>query len=145
MSVAELSAEHSRSVPERQDRQWIGGVYIAIREVVEPPRFKRANRRAEWTLPVSMLSKRWVPDSHIIYIGKADATEAGNNLRTRVSRYVRAASSHTGGKRTWQLAEWNELVIAWRAMPSAEKPRSFETTLLAEHVRSFGHQPFANG
>jgi hypothetical protein len=139
VTIAQLQADHCRDVPVR------AGVYIALCEVTPMPRFSRSSRRPEWTLPLSTLRSRWVPDSPVVYIGKADATEAGSSLRKRVSRYLRAATSHTGGKRTWQLKDWDQLVIAWRVLPSTVRPKPYEDGLLSEHQATFGSLPFANG
>lgn len=145
ITVADLRADHYRAVPDYRDGAWLGGVYIAIGDPTTTPRFRRANRREEWTLPLAELRERWVAGSPVVYIGKADATDAGNCLRKRVSRYLRASTSHTGGKRTWQLADWDRLIIAWRVLRAADNPRTEEDALLAEHVATFGRQPFANG
>ncbi len=142
--VADLRADHYRAVPDR-DGEWLGGVYIALCVPTAAPRFKRSNRRDEWTLPLADLRERWVAASPVVYIGKADATDAGNCLRKRVTRYLRASTSHTGGKPTWQLAGWDELTIAWRVVDASDDPRTEENALLAEHVASFGRHPFANG
>lgn len=139
-TVADLRDDHYRAVP-----QGAGGIYVAVCAQTAMPLFKQRSRRVEWTLPVRDLRARWVPASTIVYIGKADATEAGNSLRTRVSRYLRASSSHSGGKRTWQLADWDELTIAWKVLPAREVPRAAERHLLAEHVARFGRLSFANG
>jgi hypothetical protein len=145
LTVADLQAGHYRAVPERSDGDWLGGVYMALCVPTIAPHFKRTNRRDEWTLPLPALRGRWVSASPVVYIGKADATDAGNCLRKRVSRYLRASTSHTGGKRTWQLAAWDELMIAWRVLEPADDPRTVEAALLAEHTSTFGRQPFANG
>ncbi len=145
MTVSELQAEHYRSVPKVDVRGLVGGVYIALRIGEEPAIFRRANRRPEWTLAVSDIQRCWVPGSPVVYLGKADATEAGNSLRKRVSRYLRAASGHRGGYRTWQLADWENLVIGGKAIPLDIAPISVESALISEHRRAFGREPFANG
>jgi hypothetical protein len=145
VSVADLRADHCRAVPERGDGRSLGGVYVALCLPTSAPRFKRSNRREEWTLPLAALRERWVGASPVVYIGKAHATDRGNSIRKRLSRYLRASTSHTGGKRTWQLADWDQLTIAWRILDPADDPRTEEVALLDEHNARFGRQPFANG
>jgi hypothetical protein len=145
VTVTDLRADHYRAVPERQGNAWLGGVYIALSPPSDRPRLMRASRREERTLPLAALREHWVPDSPVVYIGKADATDAGNSLRKRVSRYLRASTSHTGGKRTWQLADWHDLTIAWLVLPPGRDPRAEEVRLLRHHTERFGREPFANG
>lgn len=145
LSVAELRANPYRAIPERGDGRRLGGVYVARCDPTETPRFERSNRRDEWTLPVAALRARRIAPSPGAYIGKADATEAGNCLRKRVSRYLRASSSHPAGKRMWQLATWDELTIAWRVVGYPDNPRAEQVRLLDEHSARFGRHPFANG
>jgi hypothetical protein len=97
LTVRQLQAERYRSIPKADANQPVGGLYVALRIRLEPPSFRRTNRRQEWTLPPSQVRRCWVAGSPVVYIGKADATKAGNSLNKRVSRYLRAASRHRGG------------------------------------------------
>ncbi len=84
----------------------------------------------------------------MIYIGKADLTPS-TTLRKRVSTFLRFGAGgnarHRGGYPTWQLADSDQLVIAWRIVMSPTAPRAVEMELIADHRRLFGERPFANG
>lgn len=80
-----------------------------------------------------------------MYIGKANLTSR-SDLRRRVWAYVRqgrgANAGHWGGRATWQLADWSDLLIAW--MPTDRDPRTVEREMLGAFGRDHGKLPFAN-
>ena len=86
--------------------------------------------------------------SPVIDIGKADLTPS-TTLRKRVSTFLRFGAGgnarHRGGYPTWQLADSEQLVIAWRVVEPPATPRAVEIELIADHRRLFGEPPFANG
>jgi hypothetical protein len=150
--VRQLREECYASVPRKIEGQFVGGIYLAWRDTSEPPRFLARNPggpyRRDPTLPIAELKDRWVPGSQVIYIGKADATPAGNCLRTRVRAYLRYGASHRiaheGGFPTWQLADSADLLIAWRVLTPDTPPLVVERAMRAAHRATYGKVPFAN-
>jgi hypothetical protein len=91
------------------------------------------------TVPSSRLEAEWVDDVPTLYIGRAI------DLRKRVdllARYGRGEPvAHQGGRFLWQIAQHDELRIAWKLDPD---PIGAETDLLDEFEATFGQLPFAN-
>lgn len=122
------------------------GVYIVLRTGDEPPlildsscggRFKGRDP----VLPQSKLIARWHASS-VLYIGKAE----GQTLRRRLDQYRRFGAGepigHWGGRAIWQLADRDELLVAWKVVPAGAA--AHETELLAGYEVAFGRLPFAN-
>ena len=99
------------------------GVYLAYRESDRAVSFLRKSPAGQWrgdlSLPLFDLRARWIADSRVVYIGKADrpTPASTNSLRTRVSAYLRFGAGsnarHAGGYPTWQLRDSASLLIAW--------------------------------
>lgn len=128
----------------------VGGVYLAYRAPNEPPTFlprssAGPHKGRNPTIPVGDLQRAWVPESQVVYIGKANLTPR-SDLRRRVWAYVRqgrgATAGHWGGRATWQLADSSDLLIAW--MATDRDPRAVEREMLAVFVKNHGRLPFAN-
>ena len=83
----------------------------------------------------------YVADSKIVYIGKA------TSLKKRVGQLLRfgagSAVGHWGGRYLWQLADSDNLLIAWKPIPTVD-PRTEEARMLEEYVSLHGKLPFAN-
>lgn len=130
------------------------GVYIAYRQSEKPVSFLRRSPASQWrgnlTLPLANLRGRWVPDSSVVYIGKAERlkTTSTYSLRTRVSAYLRYGAGsnarHSGGYPTWQLRDSADLLIAWCVVKLPRTPARLEGDLIDAHVSRFGALPFAN-
>lgn len=130
------------------------GVYLAFRDSDRPVSFLRSSPAGQWrgdlTLPLATLRRRWIPDSRVVYIGKADRPRplSDNSLRKRVSAYIRfgagSSARHSGGYPTWQLADSASLLIAWRVVEPPRTPSGYEATLIDAHRQQFGAIPFAN-
>jgi hypothetical protein len=84
-----------------------------------------------------------VPGTPVAYIGK------GDNIRDRLYDYAAFGAGrrrpHWGGRYIWQLADRDELVVAWKPCQPEQTAAAFE----AELVKSFkavngGRLPFAN-
>jgi len=130
------------------------GVYLAYRDSDRPVSFLRKNPAGQWrgdpTLALADLRRRWVPDSRVIYIGKADKPTpiSTNSLRTRVTAYLRfgagANARHSGGYPAWQLRDATELLIAWLDVKPPRRPALVEEGLRRDHFARFGALPFAN-
>jgi hypothetical protein len=123
-----------------------GGVYIVLRTNNTPMQFlevgtggfyKGENPNAD----LKTLVNKVVKDSITIYIGK------GVNLRRRLRELLRFGKgydvAHRGGCYMWQIADADEMVIAWKLTPNQE-PRIVEASMIAEYVNEYGKFPFAN-
>jgi hypothetical protein len=92
-------------------------------------------------VPISELSAHWVPQSIIIYIGKA------TSLRERLTQYLKfgqgKAIGHRGGRYIWQIEKSSELQICWKEL-DRDDPRELEKQLIQNFKNEFGRRPFAN-
>ena len=151
VSVEELRRQHPYAAAVPKDAV---GVYVAYRESDGRVSLRRVNPagrfRGDPTLPLAVLRRRWVPDSRIVYIGKAERPTATstNSLRRRVRAYLTFGAGsnarHSGGYPTWQLRDSASLLIAWCVVERPRSPARFERRLLDAHVARFGVLPFAN-
>jgi hypothetical protein len=124
------------------------GVYVVVRPTAELPIFLHLNpgswfKGKDPTVPVSVLEKEWVPGAKTLYVG------SGANLRERIgllvefSRAGRSASVfHYGGRLLWQIANGQDLLVAWRTAPIGIG--SIERDLVIEFKEIYGEYPFAN-
>ena len=124
-----------------------GGAYVVLREDGGVPPFLPTNPGGHFkgqdpTVPPEDLLKRWVLDAQVIYIGKA------NDLRRRLRQYSRfgagRAVGHWGGRLIWQIAQADQLVVAWRLVDVAQSPARLERALLDAFGARYGSLPFAN-
>lgn len=145
-SVAALRANRLAAVPGQP------GVYLVLRTPSRPPQFLTASpagmhKGRDPTLPLAELQSRWATNALILYIGKAGGVAQRGTLRSRLSAYLRSgagqAAGHWGGRVIWQLADSDELVIAWRCTEAGDA-RALERLLLESFVRTYGRRPFAN-
>jgi hypothetical protein len=124
------------------------GVYNVVRPTADRQRFLDLNP-GSWfkgndpTVSTTDLEKEWVPGAETLYIG------SGANLRDRIgllAEFSRAGRSrsvfHYGGRLLWQLADGQDLLVAWRAEPSGIG--STERDLVIEFKEIYGRYPFAN-
>ncbi len=126
------------------------GVYIAYRQTAKAPTFLSVSsagmrKGRDPTIPIPDLFDAWVPESQVVYIGKADLT-ATSDLQKRVWAFVRQGrgrnAGHWGGRATWQLTDGQKLLVAW--METKRNPREVESEFLAAFVAAFDRLPFAN-
>lgn len=92
-------------------------------------------------VPIDVLEARWwVPETGEIYVGRAR-----QSLRRRVWQMLRFgrghAAPHWGGRLIWQLAETDDLIVAWRAV---DDPVAEERRILSDLRARYGRLPFAN-
>jgi hypothetical protein len=126
-----------------------GGVYVIVRTEpdVEPAYLDQSPAgtfRGDPTVSREALDANWVPGALVVYIGKADH----GRLRKRLVEYVDfgrgGKKRHSGGRLIWQLAEAQELLVAWRVLPDVESPLAEESRLIASFRADYGKPPFAN-
>lgn len=129
------------------------GVYVVVRPSDEPPSFLDVSPAGHFkgrdpTVPVAELAALWVPGARIVYIGKANLGGTGRRgLRKRLDEFRRFGSGspigHSGGRRIWQLADHDELLVGWRATDDIDAVR-IETEMIAKFRDHYGVLPFAN-
>lgn len=123
-----------------------GGVYIVVRDSDNSPEFLATGTGGFFkgknpNVGLEELESNYVAGSKVVYIGKA------TSLKKRVGQLLRfgagSAVGHWGGRYLWQLADSDNLLIAWKATPSTD-PRAEEIKMLEEFVSRHGKLPFAN-
>lgn len=122
------------------------GVYAVVRESTREPRFLvpgTGRKGSHYTLAV--LQQAWVPDTAILYFGKAQC-ELG--IYERLNKYLRFGngknSGHSGGRAIWQLEDAQDLKVCWLVTGDrdpAEVERALIEAFKANHQ---GRRPFAN-
>ncbi len=121
---------------------------MAFRPSSEEPAFLDANPGGRFkgkdpTVAPEVLRAKWVPRSHVVYIGKADIA----NRRLAQFAHFGAGEpvGHWGGRYIWQLDDSDELLVAWHAISWSELAREYEVRLLARFAELHaGARPFAN-
>jgi len=103
----------------------------------------KEHKRRSMLYEKSLLLKKWVPQSVILYFGKAGGQS--NRLRQRISQYVRygydEGNNHRGGRAIWQLDNSKNLLIGYVADINAGEKESW---LIREFEKCYGKKPFAN-
>lgn len=142
MTWAELRAHDLAVVP------CAAAAYVVYRPSAHGPVFLDANPGGRFkgrdpTVAVDTLQARWVPGAHVVYIGKAD------DARRRLRQFARFGAGdpigHWGGRYIWQLADSDELLVAWHTVSWEESARDYEKRLLARFAELHnGARPFAN-
>jgi len=122
-----------------------GGVSVVVRTADHAPTFLPSSG-AGWfkgrdpSVAIETLTDSWVENCPVLYIGKA------TSLRRRLREYSRFGAGHKvgrwGGRYIWQLAESDELLVAWR--PTEKLPRGVEKDMLRRFAARYGRRPFAN-
>lgn len=141
-SWRQLRSTHLAAVPRQP------GCYVVYREAENPPTYLAANPGGRFkgkdpTVSRERLTAEWVPGANVVYIGKA------NDLFTRLKAYARFGDgdpvAHWGGRLIWQLADADELLVAWHALTVSTPARELEKLLLAHFAKQHDDQrPFAN-
>ena len=122
----------------------VGGIYAVLRESHGPPTFLEVSpagrfKERDPTVTVQVLRQKWVEASPTVYIGKA------TNLRKRLRQYrdfgLGRPVGHWGGRFIWQLADADQLIVAWKP---TESPGQDEAMLIRRFREEHGALPFAN-
>ncbi len=125
-----------------------GGVYVVYRLDDGPPRFLERSPAGTWrgepTVTREALEANWVPGAAVLNVGKANH----GRLRARLREYIGfgrgGRSRHAGGRLIWQVADPEDLLVAWRILPRDEDPRAVETAMISSFRQDHGKPPFAN-
>ncbi len=114
----------------------------------DPPRFVSRSPAGTWrgdpTVDTRELEANWVKGASVLYIGKANAGQLHNRLRTYQSFGSGGRGRHYGGRYIWQLDSVWDCLVAWRITRNDETPRLVEQAMLADFVVDYGQRPFAN-
>jgi len=127
-----------------------GGVYVVVRTDAEPPTFLEQSagghfKGEDQTVPLTALTANWVDQASVVYIGKADH----GRLRERLKEYASFGRGnrigHQGGRLIWQLADSQDLLVAWKVLPLDIVPLDEERRLIGEFRAAYERKPpFAN-
>ena len=127
------------------------GVYVVYRDRLDEPQFLHKStggwfKGRDPSVSIEKLKENWVGESHVLYVGKADAGSRGTRgIRTRFGEYLRFGQGqpigHWGGRYLWHLAGADQLLVCWK--PCSD-PSEEETRLLDLFRTEYGALPFAN-
>ncbi len=120
VTVSSLRQTRCQAVPEQP------GVYVVLRTSETEARWLQISPGGHFkgrdpSVPVSVLQQRLVKGTPVVYIGKADL------LRRRLDQYMQFGAGvpigHWGGRYIWQLADSDDLEVAWLLDPNPRKQR----------------------
>jgi hypothetical protein len=143
-SVADLRAWGCTPIPADA-----AGVYVVLAPSGMSATFLSHNpggwfKGKDPTVGVDVLHSRWVPDTPVVYIGRASQTHR-TNLHKRVRKFldfgVGKPVGHWGGRLIWQVADADWFIIAWKPCADFKK---IEAQLLDDFERQHCCLPFAN-
>ncbi|MCE5198998.1 MAG: hypothetical protein ABFD54_18130 [Armatimonadota bacterium] len=146
ISICQLKSENCTSVPRQM------GVYVIFRESLTPPAFRAVSigghfKSKDPTVPEHLLREQWVVDAMVIYIGKAGGRSQTATLQSRMRQYMQFGCGkpvgHRGGRFIWQLADCEDLLVAWKPL-DLQEPRQVEREMISDFIRIYGVKPFAN-
>jgi len=134
------------------------GVYFILYLDSNPPQFSERGvggffKGKNPNVPLQYLESNWVEGSIVIYIGQAGGIKAGNwsnqTLQTRIKKYMKFGQGynigHYGGRLIWQLGNYKDLVLCWKALQGKiEDPKEVESKLISDFKGIYGKRPFAN-
>ncbi len=146
LPISELQESSCSAIPKER------GVYLVVRHATAPVSFVEAScgthlKNRDPSVPLQKLHDRWIPDSKVLYVGKAGGTGQKTTLYGRLKSYLEYGQgmqrTHWGGRYIWQLADVKSLQVYWAIHAEAE-PAHVESSLIRELERRHGRLPFAN-
>jgi hypothetical protein len=118
------------------------------RPTLTGPTFLDKNPGGTWrgdpTVDVEVLETKWVAETHVLYIGKANVGQLRTRLRAYRSFGSGGTGRHSGGRYIWQLDDVWDCLVAFRIIDTSEAPRAIESAMLADFISEYGKLPFAN-
>ena len=146
--VGELMTTDCKDVPVAK------GVYVVLWTKGATPKFVALGTGGHFkgknpNVSISELHAHWIPDTQIVYIGKAGGSKSPRRtLQKRLSEYMRfgqgEAVGHWGGRYIWQIADAQDLIVCWKPL-NIEEPATVETKMIDEFKEEHnGQRPFAN-
>lgn len=128
------------------------GVYLVFRNEDSSPSFLKFGSGGYFkdrnpNVSAEEMAKNWVEGAKLVYVGKAGSLSGSATLYSRIKQLLQFGEGkkigHWGGRLLWQLADHEELVIAWKEIPDNE-PKDVESSLIQDFKDYFGQRPFAN-
>lgn len=129
------------------------GVYLIIRNSVSDPEFLETGSGGFFkgknpNVSIADLQANWVENTKVVYIGKAGGIASSATLCSRLKQLFQFGSGkavgHWGGRLLWQLADAQDLLVAWLPLEGIDA-REFEARLIQAFRKSHGGRlPFAN-
>ena len=129
------------------------GVYLILRDSDSPPKFLSVGtggnfKNRDPNVSVTRLKNEWVPDSIIVYVGKAGGVGVKSNLKIRIKQLIKFGEGkkapHWGGRFVWQLCDSEQLLLCWKVARESQ-PKEIEKMIIGKFKRSYGgKRPFAN-
>jgi hypothetical protein len=128
------------------------GIYIVLREGQAQAEFLPRSiaghfKGVDSTVERAVLEAAWIPDTSVLYIGKARWGIKRDGLRRRLSQYRRhgagRAVGHRGGEYIWQVAGSEAFLVCWKVVDD-EAVDQFEADLIDAFEFEHGRWPFAN-
>src|SRR5262249_24591554 len=147
ISFADLRSER-RGRPDQ-----VAGVYAVVYPFDHEPKFMfpgtgGSHKKKDPNVAVEELRERWVPDSRLLYFGKAGGSGKKSHLRERVDEYsefgLGGKTGHWGGRLVWQIEDAPGLLICWKATPDEDEPKAAEDRLIRQFIGHYRKLPFAN-
>ncbi|MFG2783850.1 hypothetical protein ACGFY7_39215 [Streptomyces prunicolor] len=127
------------------------GIYVVIRPDRSPPSFLPTSsaghlKGRDPSVTADKLSDAWVDGATVVYIGKAAGQDGLNQRLADYRRYgTGLLAGHWGGRYIWQLADSDELLVAWRPTTQDDGAGEAEQDLIDEFKELHGGVlPFAN-
>jgi len=147
VTFADLRAEPRRRPGE------VAGVYAVIYPFDHEPRFLDegtggSHKKKDPNVSAGELRERWVPDTRLLYFGKAGGAGKKSHLRERVDDYSQfglgAKTGHWGGRLIWQLEDSASLLVCWKQTVDGDEPKAAEHRLIRQFIGQYRKLPFAN-
>ena len=128
------------------------GVYAVLRDNNQIPHVLDASvggwfKGKNPTMDRHTLTAKLSRSAETLYIGKADKGSGNRGLRKRITEFVQFGNGepigHWGGRCIWQLADSQDLRIAW--LPVLDRSAGeMESELIDEFLHTYASLPFAN-